>query len=196
MRMLTGIIGFVLLAIVLADALHTVIVARHAQKLSGLTRMFYRLSWALFAAAAGYIASRGRRETYLGVYGPLSLLMLVGFWALGFIVAFAMIQWSADLQLDGSHSSFVNDIYFSAATFFTMGFGEPHNLASKYLMVLEAGLGFSFLGLVIGYLPVLYQSHSSRELRILLLDARAGSPPSAAQFLLRRGSNPENWNSD
>jgi hypothetical protein len=56
-------------------------------------------------------------------------------------------------------------------------------------MVLEAGFGFSFLGLVIGYLPVLYQSFSSRELRILLLDARAGSPPSAAQFVLRRGSD-------
>jgi hypothetical protein len=58
-------------------------------------------------------------------------------------------------------------------------------------MVLEAGLGFSFLGLVIGYLPVLYQSFSSRELRILLLDARAGSPPSVAQFVLRRGSDPD-----
>jgi len=57
-------------------------------------------------------------------------------------------------------------------------------------MVLEAGFGFSFLGLVIGYLPVLYQSFSNRELRILLLDARAGSPPSAAQLILRRGDDP------
>ncbi len=59
-------------------------------------------------------------------------------------------------------------------------------------MVLEAGFGFSFLGLVISYLPVLYQSFSSRELRILLLDARAGSPPSAAEFILRGGSDPAN----
>lgn len=58
-------------------------------------------------------------------------------------------------------------------------------------MVLEAGFGFSFLGLVIGYLPVLYQAVSDRELRISLLDARAGSPPSAIEFLLRRGSDPE-----
>ena len=57
-------------------------------------------------------------------------------------------------------------------------------------MVVKAAFGFTFLGLVIGYLPVLYQSFSNRELRILLLDARAGSPPSAAEFILRRGSNP------
>ena len=58
-------------------------------------------------------------------------------------------------------------------------------------MVLEAGFGFSFLGLVIGYLPVLYQAFSTREFRILLLDARAGSPPSAVEFLTRRGDDPE-----
>lgn len=191
MRIATAIFGFVLTAIVLADAFQTVVVARHALKIPGLTRMFYRLSWGLFAAAATPIASRERRERYLGIYGPLSLLVLLGFWALGFIVAFAMIQWSAGLQLNGAHSSFGNDIYFSAATFFTLGSGEAQNPSSKYLMVLEAGLGFSFLGLVIGYLPVLYQSFSNRELRILLLDARAGSPPSAAQFTLLRGSNPE-----
>jgi hypothetical protein len=81
-------------------------------------------------------------------------------------------------------------VYFSAATFFTLGAGEPGNPASRYLMVLEAGFGYSFLGLVIGYLPVLYQSFSERELRILLLDARAGTPPTAAQFVLRRGSDP------
>jgi hypothetical protein len=44
---------------------------------------------------------------------------------------------------------------------------------------------------MIGYLPVLSQSFASRELRILLLDARAGSPPSAAELLLRRGGDPE-----
>src|SRR5262249_13130303 len=42
-----------------------------------------------------------------------------------------------------------------------------------------------FLAVIIGYLPVLYQAFSRRERTISLLDARAGSPPSAAEFLLR-----------
>jgi hypothetical protein len=191
MRILIGIFGFAVLAIVLADAFQTVIVARHAQRISGLTRMFYQASWTLFAAVAGRIASRARRERYLGIYGPFSLLMLLGLWAVGFIAAFAMIQWSTELQLGGSRASFADAMYFSAASFFTLGSGEPMTLLSQYLMVIEAGLGFSFLGLVIGYLPVLYQSFSTRELRILLLDVRAGSPPSVAQFLLRRGGDPD-----
>jgi hypothetical protein len=60
------------------------------------------------------------------------------------------------------------------------------------MTVLEAGLGFGFLALVIGYLPVLYQSFSRREVTISLLDARAGSPPTAFEMLRRNaGENME-----
>jgi hypothetical protein len=44
---------------------------------------------------------------------------------------------------------------------------------------------------VIGYLPVIYNSFAGREIEISLLDARAGSPPSAAEFLGRLGCCPE-----
>jgi hypothetical protein len=191
MRVPIGVFGLVLLAIVLADAVGTVVVARHAQSLPLITRLAYRASWAPYAAIARLIGPKSRRERYLGVYGPLSLLMLLGLWAAGVIVAFAMLQWSVRVSVDGASSNFANTIYFSAGSFFTLGSGEPRNLLSRYLMVFEAGVGFSFLGLVIGYLPVLYQSFSSRELRILRLDARAGSPPSAAELLLRGGSDRE-----
>jgi hypothetical protein len=53
------------------------------------------------------------------------------------------------------------------------------------LAVVEAGLGFAFLAVVIGYLPTIYSAFSRREIEISLLDARAGSPPSAAELLTR-----------
>ena len=52
-------------------------------------------------------------------------------------------------------------------------------------VVAEAGTGLAFLALVIGYIPVLYQSFSRREIYVTLLDARAGSPPSAGSLLRR-----------
>jgi hypothetical protein len=58
-------------------------------------------------------------------------------------------------------------------------------------VVIEAGIGFAFPALVIGYLPVLYQSFSRREVSITLLDARAGSPPSAEELLRGSWSDPE-----
>ena len=62
----------------------------------------------------------------------------------------------------------------------------------RALSVAEAGLGFVFLAVIITYLPVLYQAFSRREIGILLLDARAGSPPTAGELLLRLadGRNP------
>lgn len=56
--------------------------------------------------------------------------------------------------------------------------------------VAEAALGFTFLGLVIGYPPLLYQHFSSREMRIAVLDARAGTSPSAAELVIRQASSP------
>jgi hypothetical protein len=40
---------------------------------------------------------------------------------------------------------------------------------------------------MISYLPVLSQAFSSREVSISLLDARAGSPPTGSELLLRHG---------
>jgi hypothetical protein len=52
-------------------------------------------------------------------------------------------------------------------------------------VVCEVALGFAFLALLISYVPVLYQAFSRRELRISLLDARAGSPATASEILRR-----------
>jgi hypothetical protein len=64
---------------------------------------------------------------------------------------------------------------------------------ARLLVVSEVALGFIFLALVISYVPIIYQAFSRRELRISLLDARAGSPATAAEILRRNhaGKNVE-----
>ncbi len=52
-------------------------------------------------------------------------------------------------------------------------------------------MGFAFLGVVIGYIPVVYASFSRREIQISMLDARAGSPPSAVELLVRLAGRSE-----
>src|SRR5947209_17919889 len=55
------------------------------------------------------------------------------------------------------------------------------------MQVVEAAIGLSFLGAVIGYLPALFQAFSRRETAVSRLDPRAGSPPSAGTLLERSG---------
>jgi len=57
----------------------------------------------------------------------------------------------------------------------------------RTLAVAESGLGFAFLAVIVSYLPGINQAFSRREVTISLLDARAGSPPSAGQVLVRLG---------
>ncbi|MGB7640522.1 MAG: potassium channel family protein, partial [Terriglobales bacterium] len=73
------------------------------------------------------------------------------------------------------------------------GYGDitPSSLTARALAVMEAGMGFAFLGVVVGYLPVIYNSFAARETEISLLDARAGSPPTATEFLGRLGCCPD-----
>jgi hypothetical protein len=191
MHIFVGILGAGLLAIVLVDAFTTVVLARRAQRLFRVTQIFYELTWTPYAALARRIASGTRRENYLSIYGPLSLLMLFGCWAIGLLIGFGLLQWSVGVQLRGVQATIGQAIYFSATVLDTLGLAEPSNVVSRWIMVVEAALGLSFLALILSYLPVFYQSFSSRELPISLLDARAGSPPTAAELVLRQGPNPE-----
>jgi hypothetical protein len=119
----------------------------------------------------------------------LSLIVLLALWAFALIVGFALLQYGAGTRLQAAPGSmdFGGLLYFSGTTFFTLGYGDvvPLSGAARALAVLESGVGFGFLAMVIGYLPVIYSSFSRREVEISLLDARAGSPPSAQEFLSR-----------
>src|SRR6185436_12487011 len=143
--------------------------------------------WSAWRTFARGVHKPSRREGLLGVYAPLSLIVLLACWAAGLIVAFALMQQAA-LGFAGQPLDPIGRLlYMSGETFFTLGFGDitPTNALGRGLSVLEAGLGFAFLGTVIGYLPTLYAAFSEREIAISLMDARAGSPPSAAEFMAR-----------
>jgi hypothetical protein len=78
-------------------------------------------------------------------------------------------------------------LYNSGITFFTLGYGDvtPQSTLGRVIAMAEAGVGFGVLAIVISYLPVIYQAFSRREVTSLLLDSRAGSPPTGAALLLR-----------
>jgi hypothetical protein len=195
MHVWATILGAVIILSILLDAFETIVLPRRVQRGFRLTGLFYRNTWRPWARAAQYIRKASRRENFLGYFGPLSLIVLLGFWAVGLIIGFAFVQYGLGdhLQTTGEKITHWTLLYHSGETFFTLGYGDitPNNTAARVLAVMEAGMGFAFLGVVIGYLPVVYSAFTTREIEISLLDARAGSPPSAAEFLGRLGCCPE-----
>ena len=185
--------GIGLVLAVLWETFETIVLPRRVTRQIRMARYFYRLSWKPWAALAGRRKNKRKRETLLSYYGPISLLLLFGLWAIALILGFSLIYYGADIQFTGNlyPSRFGNDLYVSGTTLVTLGLGDlaPSSGLARFLVVTEAGIGFGFVALVIGYLPVLYQSFSRREVTISLLDARAGSPPTAVE-LLRRHAGP------
>ena len=102
---------------------------------------------------------------------------------------FALLEWGLRVPLSSPEkvTTFGTYIYMSGVTFVTLGYGDVVPVAAdgRILAVVECGFGLAFLALVIGYVPVIYQSFSQRESMIALLDARAGSPPCAVELLRR-----------
>ena len=184
-----GLLGLGLLGAILWDAFETIILPRRVTRRFRLTGAFYRYTGTPWLAIARRIRSPKRREGFLSVFGPLSVLMLFGVWAGGLILSFGMVQWAAGWMLGdpGTVHSFRTQLYLSGTSFFTLGLGDvtPHTPLARFVTVGEAGMGFAFLAVVISYLPVLYGAFSRREANISLLDARAGSPPTAAELLRR-----------
>lgn len=188
--LLLAVAGAALTLFMLWDAFETVLVPRRIGRRVRFTRWFYLVAWRVWRAFARDVHPPSRREALLGVFAPLSLILLLACWASMLIVAFALMQQGALGLAHQPLDPFGRLLYMSGETFFTLGFGDvtPTTRLGRGLSVLEAGLGFAFLGTVIGYLPTLYGAFSEREIVISMLDARAGSPPTAAEFLARSQS--------
>ena len=185
--------GVAILLIVVWDAFEVIILPRRVTRRFRLSRLFYKSSWRIWRFTLGLFPSKKIRESALGIFGPLSLLVLVAVWAVGLVFGFALMQYGSGsaVNVTGFNNGFWTDAYLSGTTFFTLGLGDviPRSGVARALVVFEAGLGFGFLAGVIGYLPFIYGSFSKREVSISLLDSRAGTPPTAGE-LLRRHSYP------
>ena len=190
MQILTLIAGIACLVLALLDAFQTVILPRRATGRFRITRIFYVATWIPWSWFANKVKHERKRETMLSFYGPLSLVLLIVIWAGALVIGFALIFYalgSPFLDPLGRTVGLRSDLYVSGTTLFTLGLGDvvPHQYVIRDLVILEAGMGLGFVAMVIGYFPVLYGAFSRREVSISLLDARAGSPPTAVELLRR-----------
>ena len=195
MRAIALLAGLLCCGGVMLDAFQTIILPRRPVGRFRITRFFYRITWKPWVWLAKRTSGDRQRDQFFSVFGPMSLLFLLVLWAVMLTVGFALLffamgtpfldagagtghHWWTQLRTDG---------YVSGTTLTTLGPGDvvPRKHAARWLMIVESGTGLGFVAMVIGYIPVLYQAFSRREVSVALLDARAGSPPTASEMLRR-----------
>src|SRR3984893_1653715 len=99
-----AIFGVVIIGVVLLDAFETVVLPRRVTRHFRLTAWFYRRTWGPWQKLAGPIQPPSRQQNFFWYFGPLSLILLLGFWAAGLILVFALLQYGL-----GKHSQRGNE---------------------------------------------------------------------------------------
>lgn len=181
-------LGLIIILAILWDGFETMVLTRTVTRRWRFTAAYYLLTRATLYRTVRKFIPEGRRHGILTAYAPLSLLVLLAFWAGLLILGFALLDYGMKIGVSAkSANDFGDYLYFSGVTFLTLGYGDlvPQTALGRIFAVFEAASGFLFLALVISYLPVFYGAVRSREIMIIQLDARAGSIPSGHQLLRR-----------
>ncbi|AIE85223.1 potassium channel family protein [Fimbriimonas ginsengisoli] len=183
---LATLIGVLCVLVVLVDAFETIILPRTVMRRLRMSNVFFDVAGNIYRYI-GRMRDCQRKKMLLVAFAPLTLLGLISLWAALIILGWALIYWSLGIHFSGPTMTPMSGLYLSGVTFFTLGYGDivPTDVIGRGLAVLEAGVGFGFLALVIGYVPVLYTGFSRREVQMLRLDSKAGSDPMGAEILHR-----------
>lgn len=193
MHILAALLGTALIVSILFEGFETVVQPRRVSRKYRIARVYLAVFWISWRwIGTSPLRNSRRRSSFLSAGGPLSLLGLFAIWVVGLVAGFGLLDWGLHDAVSinvagGGEAGIWTYFYMSGTTLFTLGYGDvtPIGPMGRMLAVVESGLGFGFLAAILSYLPALFQAYSKREVSISMLDARAGSPPTAAQLILR-----------
>jgi hypothetical protein len=183
--------GIVILLWTLLDVLRTLVMPRAARGRFRLSRILFRPVWQPWRWVGVRRKTIQSRERVLAAAAPVFFFLLLFGWVSLALLAYALILWSPAFVhgMGRSDGSFGDALYTSGSSLFTLGIGAGAASGwTRAIVVLAGATGLGLFAVVIAYLPVLYQAFNRREVGVLLLDARAGSPPSGPELLHRMGS--------
>jgi hypothetical protein len=183
-RVLAGIGGAVLIALMLAEFFVTFMLPRRVRRDPRIARGLIRLFWRPWRAFARRLPPSSA-DTFLGLFGPLALLSELLTWTVGLIFGFALLEYAAVGGRFGHGLLFSSGLFLSAE-------GASGSTTVHVIALVEAAVAIGVLFIVIGYLPAVYGAFSRREVAVSQLATRAGSPPAAGAILCRAAKR-ERW---
>jgi hypothetical protein len=182
-------LGLFIWVFVLWDGFATIVLPRTVAPMKRLSGRFHRGSWRLWAMVARRIERQDLCLSFLAVFGPISVMVLLVLWVGLILIAFTLIYHGLGprLEVAGGPVGPGTLLYASGSAFLTLGLGDVTFVdpIGRFFVILETGTGYVFLGLIITYMPLLDQAYGSREIGSLLIHSRAGHPPGAIKLLSR-----------
>ena len=187
---LEQVVGAALILLFLADIFLTVLYARAGT--GCLAPYWNRAVWASLRASSRLFGSR--RGAILSLAGPLIVVALVGFWALGLTVGAALIirpelGTAIKPSSGGTPTDFITALLVAGNSLSIVGSGDyaPHTAGTRILFLINSLIGASVLSLVLSYLVQVYSALRGRNALALTIHLMTAGTGDAAEILARLG---------
>ena len=187
---LEQIVGAALMLLFLGDIFLTVLYARAGT--GWLAPYWSRVVWAALRAAA-HLFGKGRGRV-MSFGGPLIVVSLIGFWALGLTVGAALVirpELGAAIRPSSGDTptDFITALFVAGSSLSIVGSGDysPHTAGTRILFLINSLIGASVMSLVLSYLVQVYSALRERNALALTIHLMTASTGDAAEMLARLG---------
>jgi hypothetical protein len=177
-------LGIFLLALTFWDLFQTIVVPRPTPGWFRIGRYLIRGSWRGLRAIRDGRPGRSY-DRVLGLFAPAATVALLAAWLVGLIVGYGLILFALRDELRPVPPDLGTTLYFAATSVLTLGFGDivADGAPARVVITIAAISGLGTVALVVTFLFSLYGSYQRREVRVVVLQAAAGAPPSAVALL-------------
>ncbi len=141
--------------------------------------------WPLWNWVALHFSSPKHRAAFLGIYAPLTVVILLLAWGLALIVGYGLLFLALQSELQPWLNDLGSALYFAGTSLLTLGFGDivATGGITRVLALCAGASGMAIVSGVISMFFSLYSSLGHREVLVTMLHNRAGSPPSGVILL-------------
>ena len=178
---LVFIAGAALVMVALYSAVSTLVLPRATRDL--IAHSVFKVIWILCAPLIRIARTYEQRDRIMALYAPLVLILLPVTWLIITLFGFTLMFWAAGVR------PMADAFLLSGSSLFTLGFARAETTLLRSMIFIEAGIGLGMVALLIAYLPTMYSAFSQREAAVSRLEVRAGSPPSAEEWIKRGNRN-------
>lgn len=177
--------GIALVILVFHDIFQGVVVPRWSSRRFRIAPFLFEKMWWVWKRLAERKSDSEAREDHFGAYAPLSVVLLLVVWITLLTLGYGLCFWALRAHEKPQPANLWEAVYIGGETLLTIGYGEftPQSAPLRLVALCAGASGLATFALVISFLFTLYGTFERREVLILMLDARAGNPPSGVSLL-------------
>jgi hypothetical protein len=185
--MLEILVGFSIVAILLADIFQAVLVPRFTPASLRLAPLLIgRMIWPVCRRLALLMKNESVQDYYLGAFAPMAFVMIFLTWMVAMTLAFGLIIHGLGSEFHPRIHEFHTAFYLAGTSLLTLGFGDivAKSFLGRIIVLLGAVTGITVVAVGVSFLFSMQQSVHNREIMVNAFQSRIDKNCSAVSLLL------------